>query len=445
MIVPTTMQKMYLSLFDKFAQKSIKKGIILLILPDKRQIIYGGTESNSRRVTIRILSYDFFRLVVMRHDTGLGEAYMDHLYETDDLSGLMAIIVENASYVEDNRGMMSTINFVGDKLLWLAHKFRPNNKAGSRKNIEEHYDAGNEMYKLFLDDSMMYSAAIHTNNPDETLYEAQMNKLDAIISQAGINASDHVLEIGCGWGAFAIRAAQRTGCRVTCLTISKEQLKEAEERVKKNQLSDKIKILFCDYRDCPGEGTYDKVVSIEMIEAVGHEHLIPYFSIISKMLKKGGRAVIQAICTPDERYAAYCNCSDFIREHIFPGGHLPCIEAILNACKGTGLVLTSKNDIGLHYAITLREWRKQWELKKDQVLALGYSEKFWRKYHFYFAYCEAGFEFKYVYNYQITFDKVKEPEKYPKIVTIHKFIWIIICLIIFTIILSIFVIKNLLQ
>ncbi|KAG1678525.1 hypothetical protein FOA52_014559 [Chlamydomonas sp. UWO 241] len=346
----TIMQQVYLSAFDRFASATFKRGYLRIILPSGSELTYGspdgcavlgakGEEWRGRpapRATLHVFNFDFFKKAVTRHDTGLGEAYMERDFETNELGGLMAVLLANVEQTEINRSKLGVLNWLGDKLLWLAHQRRPNTIEGSRKNIEEHYDAGNDMYKLFLDESMMYSSAIHREG--ETMYQSQMNKLDAIIEQAGIQASDHVLEIGCGWGGFAIRAAQTTGCRVTGLTISKEQLAEATARVKAAGLEDRVHLMFCDYRDCPGEGTYDKVVSIEMIEAVGHEHLVPYFCVIGRMLKAGGKAVLQAISVPDERYQAYCNCGDFIREHIFPGGHLPCIGAMVEAARGTGWV-----------------------------------------------------------------------------------------------------------
>eukprot|EP00878_Enallax_costatus_P015331 GHUV01016058.1.p1 GENE.GHUV01016058.1~~GHUV01016058.1.p1 ORF type:complete len:614 (+),score=192.40 GHUV01016058.1:388-2229(+) len=261
------------------------------------------------------------------------------------------------------------------------------------------------MYATFLDETMTYSAGIHTKEQGGDLKAAQLAKLDAVIAAADLKPEDHVLEIGCGWGSFAIRAASTVGCRVTGLTLSKEQLAEATARVAAAGLSDKVQLLFCDYRDCPGLGSYDKVVSIEMIEAVGHEHLVSYFHTINAALKPGGKAVIQVIAQPDERYETYCRSSDFIREHIFPGGHLPSMGAMVEAAQDTQLAVTAVRDIGPDYAITLRAWRQAWNSNKQKVLALGYSEKFWLKYDFYFAYCEAAFDAKYIHDFHVTWTK----------------------------------------
>mmetsp|Transcript_519 Transcript_519/g.1567 ORF Transcript_519/g.1567 Transcript_519/m.1567 type:complete len:846 (+) Transcript_519:245-2782(+) len=361
--------RMCISTFDRFCRDTITTGELRFILPSGAELRYGNSSTSpvspsknawrgrpELKATVRVFDASFFFKLLMKHDTGMGESYMDGDFEVDNIGGLLAIATANIKNIEGNRGKMGILNWLGGKLLYFAHRGRSNTIEGSRKNIEEHYDAGNDMYKLFLDETMTYSCGIH--RPGESLEQAQYNKLDAMIKQAGIQARDKVLEIGCGWGSMAMRAASTTGCHVTGLTLSKEQLAEATQRVKAAGLQDQVTLLFCDYRDCPGAGTYDKVVSCEMIEAVGHEHLPTYFSQISKMLKPGGKAVIQVIAEPDERYEEYCNSSDFIREHIFPGGHLPSMGAMVEAARGTGLSVQACHDIGPDYAITLRAWRK---------------------------------------------------------------------------------------
>ncbi|KAK9818144.1 hypothetical protein WJX72_007777 [[Myrmecia] bisecta] len=409
--------RFFMSLFNKFARVAVTRGHLRIILPSGEELSYGAADSiepevpegeawrrrPQLRATIRLLDCAFFRKVVMRHDTGMGESYMDGDFKVDNLGALMAIATANAGGIESRRGLLGPLNWVGDKLLLAAHLARPNTLQGSRRNIEEHYDAGNDMYKLFLDRTMTYSGAIYKQGDD--LETAQLNKLDALIARAGLQASDHVLEIGCGWGSLAIRAAAITGCRVTGLTLSKEQLSEASQRVARAGLADKITLLLCDYRDCPGAGSFDKVLSCEMIEAVGHEHLPSYFSTISRMLKPAGTAVIQVITEPEERYEAYCRSSDFIRAHIFPGGHLPSMGAMVEAARGSGLQVQGCKDIGLDYALTLRAWRAAWEAEQARVLSLGYSLRFWRKYRFYFALCEAAFEAKFIHNYHVTWVK----------------------------------------
>ena len=289
------------------------------------------------------------------------------------------------------------------------------------------------MYELFLDDTMTYSAGIHrkafgaeldSEDAELPLYDAQLAKLDAIIRRANIQPGDHVLEIGCGWGSFAIRAASTVGCKVTGITISTEQLKLAQERVAKLGLEDKVNLIICDYRTLGMEdseykpGTFDAIVSIEMIEAVGHEHLPQYFETINRMLKPGGRATIQAISMRNEKYIEYCEGSDFIRRHIFPGGHLPCMDAVHWATEETDLAIEENFDIGPDYAVTLRKWRENFVANKEKILALGYPEAFFRKWIFYFVYCEAGFDNKYILNYQITL--VKDAPLHVKQMKLHN-------------------------
>ncbi|PSC74866.1 cyclopropane-fatty-acyl-phospholipid synthase [Micractinium conductrix] len=420
------LDKAGIALFDKFAKSAIKTGRLRIILPNGDELCYGDAAKTAAPVpkgeewrgrpalsaTVRLFNVSFFRKVITRHDTGMGESYMDGDYEVDDLGSLLAVATANANNIEESRGLMGAFNWLGDRLLAAAHAARSNTLAGSRRNIEEHYDAGNDMYKLFLDDSMTYSCGIWA--PGCTLHQSQLNKIDALIDKAEIQEGDHVLEVGCGWGSFAMRAAQRTGCRVTGITVSKEQLAEATARVKAAGLSDRVTLLFCDYRECPGPGTYDKVVSCEMIEAVGHEHLQAYFRTLGAMLRPGGKCVIQVIAEPDERYEAYCRTSDFIREHIFPGGHLPCMGVMVDSARGTGMTVHGCQDIGPDYAVTLRAWRNAWEARQEEVLALGYSERFWRKYRFYFAYCEAAFDARYIHTFQVTWVKDEQPTLTPE-------------------------------
>ena len=427
-----------MKIFDKFAKVAIKTGKLRLILPNGEELVYGspappvGGQAEAWRgrpplnATVRIYDVSFFRKIITRHDTGLGESYMDGDFEvieglggSGDLGSMMAVITANAHSLEANRGIMGVFNRMGDTLLTWAHARRSNTAAGSKRNIEEHYDAGNSMYKAFLDETMTYSCgvwmeeSVHGSDRSGTpckiapsLKESQFNKLDALIRKADIREGHKVLEIGCGWGSFAMRAASTTGCKVVGLTLSKEQLAEATQRVKDAGLEDKITLLYCDYRDTPDLGTYDRVVSCEMIEAVGHEHLPAYFATIGAALKPGGKCAIQVIAAPDYRYDEYCGSSDFIREHIFPGGHLPSMGACVEAAKGTGLSVHASIDIGEDYAVTLRKWREAWESKKDYIISkLGYSERFWKKYRFYFVYCEAGFDAKYIHTFQVTWVK----------------------------------------
>jgi cyclopropane fatty-acyl-phospholipid synthase-like methyltransferase len=395
-----------------------------------------GKEANasSETITMTVFNQRLFMQTILRADIGLGECYMNGDFDVD-LIGFMDMICKGhpaASGAEtesckpkmrlDPVGLLTeAVNWVGAQMEMAAHKALSNTKEGSRKNIEYHYDAGNEFYKLFLDDTMLYSSAIHGAIDDAAmsvdvlkkfktfeaqekhLEEAQYLKIDAMIARAGIKPGDRVLEIGCGWGTCAIRMASEKNCHVTGLTLSHEQHAEATARVKAAGLSHLIDIVICDYRDV--QGTFDKVVSIEMLEAVGHEHLPTFFGTVHRVLKPGGRAAIQVITMPDGRYESYCNSeSDFIRAYIFPGGHLPSVGAMKSASP-RGLVLEGYDDIGLHYAVTLRLWRERMMHHAQRILSMGYSRKFLRMFEFYFAYCEAAFANKLIYDLQMTWVK----------------------------------------
>ena len=433
----STSTKMVLPLFQRAcvgwlpADKRLR-----MILPDGSERLMMGKEANasSETITMTVFNQRLFMQTILRADIGLGECYMNGDFDVD-LIGFMDMICKGhpaASGAEtesckpkmrlDPVGLLTeAVNWVGAQMEMAAHKALSNTKEGSRKNIEYHYDAGNEFYKLFLDDTMLYSSAIHGAIDDAAmsvdvlkkfktfeaqekhLEEAQYLKIDAMIARAGIKPGDRVLEIGCGWGTCAIRMASEKNCHVTGLTLSHEQHAEATARVKAAGLSHLIDIVICDYRDV--QGTFDKVVSIEMLEAVGHEHLPTFFGTVHRVLKPGGRAAIQVITMPDGRYESYCNSeSDFIRAYIFPGGHLPSVGAMKSASP-RGLVLEGYDDIGLHYAVTLRLWRERMMHHAQRILSMGYSRKFLRMFEFYFAYCEAAFANKLIYDLQMTWVK----------------------------------------
>jgi cyclopropane-fatty-acyl-phospholipid synthase len=286
----------------------------------------------------------------------------------------------------------------------MMHRLRPNTIEGSRKNIHDHYDLGNDFFRLFLDEeTMLYSAAFH-RDVNEPLAEAQRNKLHKLIERAEIKPGDHVLEIGCGWGGFAIEAVRKTGCRVTAITISQAQYDLATQRVKAAGLEGRIEVKICDYRKI--EGQFDRVVSIEMIEAVGHEFLPDYFSAIDRALKPGGKAVLQAITIPHERYENYRRDVDWIRKHIFPGGHLPSVEVLHEAAGSkAALRIESLEDIGPHYALTLREWRRRFLAQLDRVKAMGFDDEFIRKWDFYFALCESSFASRVLGNHHVVLSR----------------------------------------
>ena len=397
-------------------------------------------------ITVRVYEQRLFKNAVTRADIGLGESYMngDFDFESGDLYDLLDLFCAGhpanvgaargaesgvPSLGKDIVGFVSeALRKVGGAMEFAAHAALSNTKEGSKRNIEYHYDAGNAFYSLFLDSTMLYSSGIHgaIGEPMDVgkalgsiaeddfeareahLEAAQYAKIDAMIDRLGLKPGDkkRVLEIGCGWGALAIRLCTRfPECSVTGLTLSNEQHAEASKRVADAGLADKIEIVIRDYRDVTD--VYDAVISIEMLEAVGHEHLPTYFRAVSEALTPGGVASIQVITMPDARYASYCASeSDFIRAYIFPGGHLPSVGAMKGAAEPSGLALQSFDDIGEHYAVTLRLWRERMMARRATVTGeLGYSEKFLRMFEFYFAYCEAGFAHGLINDLQMTWVK----------------------------------------
>jgi cyclopropane-fatty-acyl-phospholipid synthase len=278
---------------------------------------------------------------------------------------------------------------IGGWLMRAAHAFTRNTRSGSKKNIAAHYDLGNDLFKLFLCDNMMYSSALFENNED-TLEVASNRKLERICQKLDLKPSDHLIEIGTGWGGMALYAAKNFGCKVTTTTISKEQHALATQRVADAGLSDRVTLLLEDYRDL--EGTYDKLVSIEMIEAIGHQYLDTYMAKCTALLKEDGLALIQAITIEDDRYHQALHSVDFIKRYIFPGSFIPCVSAMTHSAGTAGqLRLINLEDIGPSYAKTLHEWRKRFMSQLDQVRALGYDNRFIKMWEFYLAYCEGGF------------------------------------------------------
>jgi cyclopropane-fatty-acyl-phospholipid synthase len=318
---------------------------------------------------------------------GAGESYMDGLWSADDLVATVQIMIGASTRLSDLDG--SGLGVIRSTLDGLYHRFRRNSKAGSRRNIAEHYDLGNDFYRLWLDESMMYSSAVWENE-QMTLEEAQQARLERVCKKLALRPTDHLLEIGTGWGAMAIYAASRFGCRVTTTTISEEQYACAQSRVHEAGLDDRVTVLLEDYRDL--RGSYDKVVSIEMIEAVGAEYLEAYFAQIGRVLVPEGLALIQAITIPDDRFDESVGRMDFIKRHIFPGGQLPSVHAMSSAWRRqTQLRLLHLEDFGEHYARTLHEWRERFHARSGEVETLGYSPRFVRMWDFYLASCEGAF------------------------------------------------------
>lgn len=344
-----------------------------------------GDPAQTLHCTLRIHDAAFYRAVAGNGSVGAAEAYMDGLWRCDDLVALVRILVRNRDLLDAMEGGMAKL---GGWAMRVWNAFRRNTRTGSRRNIAAHYDLGNALFRLFLDDSMMYSSAIYASET-ESLEDAQFRKLDRICRKLELGPGTRVVEIGTGWGGFALHAAKHYGAHVTTTTISREQHALAEQRVKEAGLADKVTLLLRDYRDL--EGTYDRLVSIEMIEAIGHQYLDTYFAKVGSLLKPDGMALIQAITIEDHRYQQALESVDFIKRHIFPGSFIPSVSAMLGAVAKTDLRLYNLEDIGPSYALTLREWRHRFMAKLDAVRGLGYPERFIRMWEFYLAYCEGGF------------------------------------------------------
>lgn len=324
--------------------------------------------------------------VVFGGSVGAGEAYMSGFWSTPNLTQVTRLFVRNIDALD---AMDSKQSFIGRYLLKMFHWFNRNTKEGSRKNISAHYDLGNDFFRLFLDNTMMYSAAIYPA-PDAPLADASVYKLQRVCEKLQLKPEDHLLEIGTGWGGMAIYAAQHYGCRVTTTTISREQRDYALAKVAEAGLSDRIRVLFDDYRDLRGQ--FSKLVSIEMIEAVGHEHYDQYFSTCSRLLAPNGLMLLQAITIADQRYTMARKTVDFIQRYIFPGGSLPSIAVISDFAKRkTDMNILHIEDIGEHYAQTLKHWRDAFNTKLDRVRAQGFDDRFIRMWEFYLCYCEGGF------------------------------------------------------
>jgi len=391
------------TLFEKTAHKiteiylsKITKGRLDLELPDGSVRSFGQTKPEPDAV-IRVRRFRFFIRLVRDTGIGLGEGYMEEDWDTPDLAAVMALLIDNKPEFEaagDRR-----LGRLGAALNRLGHWFRRNTVGNSRKNISEHYDLSNDFFRTFLDESMMYSAAFF-DGPEDTLEAAQQRKLARIIEKAHLSAADHVLEIGCGWGAFAIKAARETGCRVTGITLSGEQLALATERAREAGVSDRVHFMLCDYRKV--QGTFSRIVSIEMLEAVGHEYLGAFFETCDRVLEPDGIIVIQSITIPDQRYESYRRGCDWIQKHIFPGGHLPSLEILTRSMtRDSHLFVEHLENIGLHYARTLAEWRFRFLQAEERVAALGFDRKFRRKWEYYLCYCEAGFRRRYLNDLQL--------------------------------------------
>ena len=343
-----------------------------------------GAADAERRAELHIKDWRFFRRVLLAGDIGLAEAYMDGDCDSPDLPKLLALLAENQQAL----GGVTRSNPLHNLMLRFLHRRRHNSREGSKRNIHAHYDLGNSFYRLWLDPTMSYSSALYDGQAGKSLEAAQAAKYDRILSQIGAKQGDSILEIGCGWGGFA-EAAARRGMRVTAVTISREQLEYARERLERAGLADRVELQFRDYRDI--EGSYDHVVSIEMVEAVGERYWPDYFAVLKRHVAPGGSALVQAIVIADEFFEAYRHRPDFIQTYIFPGGMLLSPQGLGEQCRKAGLTFAELYSFGLDYAHTLETWLRRFDDVADQVAGLGFDERFRRMWRYYLAYCAAGF------------------------------------------------------
>ncbi len=397
-VPPTLLDRLGMVLCFKFLAR-LSQGELQVTIPDGSRYVFGKSGA-APAMKMEIREYRFFRRAMFSGDIGFGESYTDGDWTTDDLPGLLTLLAANEADLDDRQIFTSKI---GRGINYLRHLLRANTLKGSSRNIREHYDLSNDFFATFLDKSMTYSSAIFASERD-SLAQAQRNKIATIIAKAGITSEDHVLEIGCGWGGFAIEAVRQTGCRLTGITLSHEQLALARERVKAAGLEERIDLQLCDYRKVQGE--YSKIVSVEMLEAVGHAGLKPFFTACERLLKPGGKAVIQVITIPDRKYTAYRYSSDWIRKHIFPGGHLPSVGVLAKEmAAGSQLIFGQLEHFGLDYARTLEIWRETLLAKRRATMRLGYDDNFLRKWDYYFSYCMAGFEARIIDLAQLVVEK----------------------------------------
>ena len=371
-----------------------------LTITDPDGQIQVGQINSSKDLSANIHFNDLqcYQDIALGGSNAAAEAYIDGRWQTNDLTKIIRIMARNTNMMDE---FDSSIAAAASWVLRKWHKKNENSLEGSRKNIAAHYDLGNEFFRLFLDERMMYSSYIYAKGDD--LHTASTRKLATICQQLNINSDDHVLEIGSGWGGFACYAAKSTGCKVTTITISKEQFNEAQALVQKEGLEDLVSVELRDYRDI--NESYDKVVSIEMIEAVGHQYLDTYFNTIANALKPNGEALIQAITLQDHRYEKSLKEVDFIKRFIFPGSFIPCVSVISAAAGKQALIMENLLDIGLSYATTLNDWRQRFFANIEQVRSQGFDERFIRMWEFYLCYCEGGFAERSISDVQIHFRK----------------------------------------
>lgn len=392
---PSLVSKTSLSTTHNLTSALLRRGVLrqlsqlksghLVVIENGERLMFG--DSGAGLVgEVQIHDTSVWGMIASNGSIGAGEAFIHGYWSSPDLTKVIRVLVSNMDVLDAMEGGLARL---GRPLIRGLHWINRNTRKGSQKNIAAHYDLGNEMFEQFLDPTMMYSAAQFLT-ADDTLEQAQLNKLQRICQKLDLKPTDHLLEIGTGWGSMALYAAQHYGCKVTTTTLSKEQFDYTQTRIEALGLQEQVTLLLEDYRDLTGQ--YDKLVSIEMIEAVGHHFLPSYFKQCSQLLKPHGLMLLQAITIRDQRYEQAKSSVDFIQRYIFPGGALPSVQKMLEIVgKDTDMNLMHMEDFGLHYAKTLRLWHENFRRAHGRLTELGYDDYFLRLWEFYLCYCEGGF------------------------------------------------------
>lgn len=384
-------------LFSRLEKLTEGEVVIVSHSNDDSNSVRFGDATADLSATVTVHNPRFYRRMVLGGGLGAAESLFDGDWECDDLPALVRIFIRNMRVADRlDRGLASARSLVARGQHWLKR----NTPLGAKRNIHQHYDLGNEFFALFLDPTMNYSSGVFPTH-DCTMEEASLEKMDRICRKLDLKPTDHLLEIGSGWGGLAMHAAEQFGCRVTTTTISAEQYRQVNQNIEAKGLQDRVQCLQQDYRHLTG--SFDKIVSVEMIEAVGHRYFDTYFNAVAERLKPKGTMLMQAIVIGDDRYKQHLRSVDFIRRYVFPGGCLPAISVLTQSAAKSGLRLQHLEEITPHYAETLRRWRAAFTEHLNEARTIGFSEHFLRLWNYYFCYCEAAFEERQVGNVQILF------------------------------------------
>lgn len=379
--------------------KKMRRGQLTIVDQDGTHLFGNAGDSAGSDIDATIIVHDYatYKAIAVNGVVGAAEAFMDGHWTSPDLVSVIRFFVFNISQLKEMDGERNLSNKIA---LSMLERFTRNSLSRARENISAHYDLGNEFFELFLDPTMMYSSAYYNGKDNLTLEQASVAKLDELCQMLELKPEDHLVEIGTGWGGMALHAVRNYGCRVTTTTLSKQQMEYTSEQVRKYGLEDKITVLLKDYREL--EGTYDKLVSIEMIEAVGHQYFSTYFAKCSSLLKSDGLMALQAITISDQRYEQARKSVDFIQRYIFPGGCLPSLSVIANhTANDTDMGVIGIKDLTRDYALTLKQWRESFTANLENIRALGFDERFIRMWMYYFCYCEGGFRERVIGVYHI--------------------------------------------